>query len=618
MNKITGKQIIPHLALRCIEVLALILMTGLMNASAQIDTVNVPSDVQPGEGNLNKAIAAAITSRKLAGTVFELEPGGCYILNGTIIVPRGEHLTIVAPEPGKTQDKAPPQIVWSSSAAQWYQGMWYPKFSFDCDGDITLKNVWLLYANTEGVQVGTSLQIEDNTANIKGQTAVFEGVIFDYSCCPVNASGAVGVTAKHFRGTFRNCYFRNCIDTWLPYYGRAVSFPCPVEDVHYGWHIDSLLFENCTFANMGTVYSEDLADEYADVVRFNHCTFLNTVLSALPPGCWYWLSVTNSIFINTNMFGHIPGYNQLLGRSYPDGGTFRIDSVANLEFNVSFTEKDRHILFANSSYFIEEWLVNWMHDNPYSNWMRQNKQTAGIPVPQPMLNRGTMVFFDSVNAYGRKAFPYINRTSLYDSTDPGFILPPTSQFAIERFLYFKWDGSGNMMNWAYFPELSLQRAWPLKENLCYANPVLLTAGMGGFPLGDLYRWFPEEYARWKVQAEAENERISYWLDTGRDSLFTVVEEKSGSTILSGFTLSQNYPNPFNPLTRIKYSIPQSGAVSLKVYNLLGEEIATLFEGVRQPGDYEATFNGMHLAGGVYFCRLKTANFVKTKKLILLK
>jgi hypothetical protein len=85
-----------------------------------------------------------------------------------------------------------------------------------------------------------------------------------------------------------------------------------------------------------------------------------------------------------------------------------------------------------------------------------------------------------------------------------------------------------------------------------------------------------------------------------------------------FHLSQNYPNPFNPTTQIKYSIPESEYVSLKLYNVLGEAAAVLFEGFKQAGSYVVSFDGSGFSGGVYFYRLQAGNFNQTRKFILLK
>jgi hypothetical protein len=85
-----------------------------------------------------------------------------------------------------------------------------------------------------------------------------------------------------------------------------------------------------------------------------------------------------------------------------------------------------------------------------------------------------------------------------------------------------------------------------------------------------------------------------------------------------FELNQNYPNPFNPATQIQYSVPHECSVSLKVYNLLGQEQAILFEGVRQSGKYVVTFDGRKLASGVYFYRLQSGSVSISKKFLLLK
>jgi ligand-binding sensor domain-containing protein len=85
-----------------------------------------------------------------------------------------------------------------------------------------------------------------------------------------------------------------------------------------------------------------------------------------------------------------------------------------------------------------------------------------------------------------------------------------------------------------------------------------------------------------------------------------------------FALEQNYPNPFNPTTRIKYQLPTQSHVTLKVYNLLGQEVATLANEVRQPGMYTVQFDGSGLANGVYFYGLVAGEFQSIKKMIVLK
>ncbi|MBK9098698.1 MAG: T9SS type A sorting domain-containing protein [bacterium] len=91
--------------------------------------------------------------------------------------------------------------------------------------------------------------------------------------------------------------------------------------------------------------------------------------------------------------------------------------------------------------------------------------------------------------------------------------------------------------------------------------------------------------------------------------------------INGFELFQNFPNPFNPRTVISYQIPVSSDVTLKVFDVLGNEIATLVDEYKPAGKYEVEFNSsgiLDLASGIYFYQLKAGNFKNTKKMILLK
>jgi hypothetical protein len=85
-----------------------------------------------------------------------------------------------------------------------------------------------------------------------------------------------------------------------------------------------------------------------------------------------------------------------------------------------------------------------------------------------------------------------------------------------------------------------------------------------------------------------------------------------------YVLYQNYPNPFNPSTTISYSVPASSYVTLKVYDVLGNEIKNLVNEEKTVGNYELEFNAANLPTGIYFYRLQSANFVETKKMIFLR
>lgn len=85
-----------------------------------------------------------------------------------------------------------------------------------------------------------------------------------------------------------------------------------------------------------------------------------------------------------------------------------------------------------------------------------------------------------------------------------------------------------------------------------------------------------------------------------------------------FVLEQNYPNPFNPSTTINFSIPASGLVTLKVFNALGSEVATLVNEQKEPGSYQVEFEADNYSTGIYFYNLQAGNFVETRKMLLMK
>lgn len=108
----------------------------------------------------------------------------------------------------------------------------------------------------------------------------------------------------------------------------------------------------------------------------------------------------------------------------------------------------------------------------------------------------------------------------------------------------------------------------------------------------------------------------YVTGSSQPRLTNLIQE-SETNLPKVYALHQNYPNPFNPITTIKFDLPRNGNMSLKVYDILGKEVYSLFEN-KEAGYYTVSFNGSNLASGVYFYRIEAGDFVQTKRMMLIK
>jgi hypothetical protein len=101
-------------------------------------------------------------------------------------------------------------------------------------------------------------------------------------------------------------------------------------------------------------------------------------------------------------------------------------------------------------------------------------------------------------------------------------------------------------------------------------------------------------------------------------VLVAVEPITSNELPTSFEIFQNYPNPFNPATMIKYQLPYSTSVSIKLYDQLGREVGLLYEGNQQAGYYQLTVDGKNLASGIYYCRINAADYSKVIKMSLIK
>lgn len=162
---------------------------------------------------------------------------------------------------------------------------------------------------------------------------------------------------------------------------------------------------------------------------------------------------------------------------------------------------------------------------------------------------------------------------------------------------------------------------PMQTYSITANEFLLAAlsdtSLIGYPINIMDYYLYTDSSEFQVLSEyiINQQTIT---PISRGNIIADIKRIEEGRVPEQFRLEQNYPNPFNPSTTIRYSIPESGNVQLKVYDIIGNEIATLVSEEKPIGTYEITWYAEGLPSGVYFYQLKADSFVETKKMILLK
>jgi len=133
--------------------------------------------------------------------------------------------------------------------------------------------------------------------------------------------------------------------------------------------------------------------------------------------------------------------------------------------------------------------------------------------------------------------------------------------------------------------------------------------------GSVHALTSAQSAAFEISFEAYQAKVFYY---GLDSVAVSVDDLADNLLPQEYKLYQNYPNPFNPTCKIKYQITTSDRVTLKIYDIMGKEVTTLVDEVKNPGSYETEFNASGLSSGIYFYQIKSGAFSETKKLMLLK
>jgi hypothetical protein len=407
---------------------------------------------------------------------------------------------------------------------------------------------------------------------------------------------------------FTNDYFVNLNGHWCRRNGGVTDFNSGSANQQ-----DTLLVENCTHVNTQGILYRFRNGYTVNRAILNHNNFIDCAGSVIMNhGHQTNLSITNNIYVNCQLQAFCSVFSKT------EWGDVDIDALpmgfVNLRVDSTFTANvgthgvyvDKNLTYWDPSLSDIVTTLNTNNVDNHTDWVsqmiRMNTRTEALfaNTAFPRLTNGTwfskLPAFHSTDVLFTTQLASVKNFSLatvdtsYGTTMPSWRQPGNEPTTSPNFVYYD---------------------WPIPIDLSYTDGDLLIAGLGGFPVGDL-GWFPTQYAAWKAQRTTELNTIQGVLD-GTVGVATTEQE-----LPEAFQLQQNYPNPFNPSTDISYTITKAGNVTLKVYNMLGQDVATLVNGYQAANTYKVNFNASGLSSGTYFYKLSTGSNEMIKKMVLMK
>lgn len=551
------------------------------------DALVIKDDIDFGAPNTLFSVINADTLNVPAGRVYILKAFGNYSLanNPTTSATRKTIIMGETTESVKTSKGDAPPVV---SGAVLEGGNTTPFIT--SGSDLLVKNINMAVGNAAGGLGWNCFGLAGPGMRIQVENCIIEH----------NLWTVIGGQPANSRIFFINNYFVNLLGHTCRRNGGVLDFFS---------NQDTIWVENNTHVNVqGLLYKS--RDNYViNRQVFNHNNFINcSSYPLMNRGGHPNYSVTNNIFVNTN----VQGFSSVLisadaGEVDPEGlpmGIVNLHADSTFLANGASFYADRNLTYWDPSLSDIATTLNNNAVNGKTDWVSQMI---------PMNTRTAAMFADDAT------YPKLTNGTWYSKL-PNFaetdVLFTTQLQVLKEFSIATVDTtfSGSLAAWRQpnNPEADnfIYADWPTPIDLSYDDADLLTAGLGGFPVGDL-AWFPAKYSEWMNQRDAEYTLI-------HNTLNGIVGVEKVEGLPAKFSLEQNYPNPFNPTTEINFSIPKSGNVTLKIFDAVGQEVATLINEFKPAANYKINFNASNLTTGVYFYRLEANNLLQTKKMLLIK
>jgi len=548
------------------------------------------------KGNTSSTLTRALaldTVSVPAGRVYMLKKNGYYPLASNPTTSATRSVVIVGEDSRRLvtntdANSAPPVICGST-----IQGAGSNTGGINYAGTLTIKNCAIIQAASDGTLGWAFIGAAAPNCHVYLENDLCERTRWVI----IQSNSAAGTSLF-----INDCYFVNLS-------GQACRRNGGVYD-NVNNNTDTIWVENSTHVvAQGSMYK--FRNYQIKKLFFNHNTFIDCAGSLFESlGYESDLTVTNNIFVNSN----IQSFSDSLG--IWDAGETDADMLPTGLINcdtlpANYTQMARKIL-------VDRNVAYWdpRFDNMESTLIANSVDGTTKWVSQRItMNTRTQAMFDD-NAH----YPYLTEGAWYKKlpsfTDPKNLLTSETD-SVKAFALSTVDGKSTkiLSDWRLVfqgAQYYIYSDWPIPVNLAYSDADLMAGGTGGFPVGDL-NWFPTKKTQWMALKDAEHAALLNMLNTGT---LTAVEDVGGVPVQ--FALSQNYPNPFNPSTVITFSLPHSAFASLKVFDMLGREVATLVNGYTTAGSHDVQFNATNLASGVYFYKLTSGDLVQTKKMVLVK
>ena len=558
-----------------------------------------------------------------------------YLLAQTTLDPSQYVNTQIAADTLADGSHDPAKTVYKAESGQFY--------AFDgtlvCDFDLVIEgpdNTWI--KNQTSPPVFLQIPASDGTArdmiNVKaGGSTRIKNIIMDGNLSNGEIVGAFVVNSGGYKVIFDNCALSCC--KYFTSRNQAV--------------VDTLSYTNCLFINMvrkaSTPFNGMLMriDAACTNFIFENNTSVNSSRLFGNGGNFFTskeLEVHNT-YLNMQVNGHeLHWYEALQANNIYYNWSYRGRTLATNHYEAPFTTWDHYYQVENKLDSISLYQGhNAFYLDPAFPEYWNNTLNPAITddsakiIPCFLWDRGvdTTMTNDDNFTVGKNYWQF----------DPMFTSDPSKVDSMLAWDNYYWNAGTNWPDWRAPLVVDFDSDgqpilnWPPTFNLSYTNDTLLTAGTDGLPLGDL-NWFPNAKVTYEankaqyIAALRDSMTNATYVYIPGDSLSAFITsdditavESDNSEIPSQYYLSNNYPNPFNPTTKITFGLPVQSAVTLSVYNILGQKVFETTEKDLSSGVHSLNFDASNLSSGVYVYSIRAVgangrNFVSSKKMMLLK